>query len=836
MLQKTISKSTGQQYRVQVMDFLNFAPWLRRELPQVTIQSQDEATRTLILSNVQATDVHKLLQSSRVKYIDAPNRKPRPERILKHADLTANQVRAVQQQYPQLNGQGLVASLKEEPFDTTDLDLKNRIVRNPALKQAPTTHATTMATLLAGAGNSGPVGTGVATGVRLASADFSNLLPDNISDLLPLGVSVQNHSYGVTPENYYGLEAQAYDKQARENPGLLHVFSAGNAGTSAITTGTYANLPGWANITGQFKISKNTLSVGATDTSGQLSPLSSRGPAYDGRIKPELVAFGEGGSSESAALVSGMALLLQQAYREQTNSLPPAALVKAVLINRAHKLGNAEVSFSSGFGQADALGAVEAIQQKQFFNGTVTQGKTTTFSISVPANTQNLKITLVWHDVEAEPDAAQALVNDLDATLTQVRANQQWLPWVLSAYPHPDSLQLPARRAADHRNNVEQITVAQPASGQYQIQVKGYRLATESQAFSVVYEVQPENVTWTYPGTNDWLPANTRNRIRWENQTGHKTGKLEYRIFPRGNWQIVKENVELAQAFLDWPTPDTTALAQLRFTAGNLIAISDTFGLTAPVPLQTGYNCGQEAMLFWPKQAGIAEYQIWQLGPVYLEPLARTTDTVLVLNKNQNPTLHYAVAPIVQGQVGPKSFTVNYNQGECYIKSFLPQLLVTDSVAFSVALSTTYGLESVSLQKLENGIFKTVQTMSSVKQLNLNFSDLTPQPGRNNYRVQVVNNQQKAFYSQTEGVFFTQRQFIQVFPNPVTRGNDLNIVIASDAEARIEVFDPLGRIVKTLNESGVIKTIPTTGLVAGVYLVRVQSSGKPAVVTRLVVL
>jgi hypothetical protein len=37
-----------------------------------------------------------------------------------------------------------------------------------------------------------------------------------------------------------------------------------------------------------------------------------KGPAFDGRIKPEMVAFGIDGSSGAAALVSGVAILLQQ--------------------------------------------------------------------------------------------------------------------------------------------------------------------------------------------------------------------------------------------------------------------------------------------------------------------------------------------------------------------------------------------------------------------------------------------------------------------------------------------------------------------------------------------
>ena len=59
-------------------------------------------------------------------------------------------------------------------------------------------------------------------------------------------------------------------------------------------------------------MAKNILTVGATDSFSIVAALSSKGPAHDGRVKPELVAFGEDGSSGAAALVSGTSLLLQQ--------------------------------------------------------------------------------------------------------------------------------------------------------------------------------------------------------------------------------------------------------------------------------------------------------------------------------------------------------------------------------------------------------------------------------------------------------------------------------------------------------------------------------------------
>jgi hypothetical protein len=120
-----------------------------------------------------------------------------------------------------------------------------------------------MATLIAGGGNSGPAGQGVGWQAGLTSADFADLLPDDGAQLQRRNVSVQNHSCGTGLENYYGLEAPAYDAQARQYPALLHVFSSGNSGNQASPTGTYQGLPNVANLTGQFKMLKNTLSAGA---------------------------------------------------------------------------------------------------------------------------------------------------------------------------------------------------------------------------------------------------------------------------------------------------------------------------------------------------------------------------------------------------------------------------------------------------------------------------------------------------------------------------------------------------------------------------------------------
>ena len=824
-----------QAYRVQVNNATAFAAWVRQKMPAARLSLPSQLTTTVLITGVDAPGLRQLRACPHVIYIDAPNRTARPERALPHADLTANAVAAVHARFPALNGQGLVASVKEKPFDTTDLDLKGRIVRTAALNQPPTEHATAMATLVAGAGNSAPTGRGVAGQAKLLSSDFANLMPDEEATLRAAGVSVQNHSYGVTPENYYGLEAQAYDQLSQQYPELVHVFSAGNAGAQALATGTYAGLAGWANLTGQFKLSKNTLAVGATDTAGQLSAISSRGPAYDGRLKPELVACGASGTSEAAALVAGMALLVQHAYRNQYNQLPPAALVKAALLNSADEIGPAGIDFQSGFGQADALGAVQTIQEKRFLSGRVASSEVKSFVIAVPAGTPLVKITLAWSDPAALPEAPRALINDLDLTLTQVATGQQWQPWRLSAYPHPDSLGLPARRGADHLNNVEQITLSMPAAGEYILRVKGYQVPQGPQAFSLVYELPGSGLSWTYPNKGSHLLAGAKNRLRWQGQAPVPTGRLEYRTRSAGPWQLIQADVDLSKAHFDWWAPDTVTLAQVRLTAGNEIFLSDSFLLARPLPVTVGYQCGGEVMLFWPPEAAATEYQIWRLGATSLEPWLRTADTVLILNKPALAT-QYAVAPIIQGVAGPKSATLDYSPAPCYVKSFLPRQAVTDSVQLDLELTTAYGLVELALERAENGVFKMIQTVNPGSQVAFTLTDSRPPPGRHEYRVRIVNQRRDVFYSPTEAVIFAPPGFVRLFPNPVNLGQELSIILTSDAATQIQIYDRLGRLVAEVNESGMIKTVVTAGWRPGIYLVRVQPPGGKVLTARLLVL
>jgi subtilisin family serine protease len=141
--------------------------------------------------------------------------------------------------------------------------------------------------------------------------------------------------------------------------GILVVNSAGNAGNSS-----------WYHIIAPADADGDSLiAVGAVDLAGTVASFSSRGPTSDGRIKPDLCAYGTsnplpavstplnptgyvfaGGTSFSAPLIAGLAACLLQ-------SRPSATPVQIIQALRASASQAGSPDNNRGYGIPDALDA-----------------------------------------------------------------------------------------------------------------------------------------------------------------------------------------------------------------------------------------------------------------------------------------------------------------------------------------------------------------------------------------------------------------------------------------------------------------------------------------------
>ena len=112
----------------------------------------------------------------------------------------------------------------------------------------------------------------------------------------------------------------------------------------------------------------NIISVGAVDEFSNLAGFSSRGPTYDGRIKPEVVAFGvntygavagtnngyrfASGTSAAAPIASGVAALLLSAHPHLKNTQ-----MRSIILESASNSSNPNNQI--GFGIISAKNAIE---------------------------------------------------------------------------------------------------------------------------------------------------------------------------------------------------------------------------------------------------------------------------------------------------------------------------------------------------------------------------------------------------------------------------------------------------------------------------------------------
>ncbi|HEX7828870.1 MAG TPA: S8 family serine peptidase [Thermoanaerobaculia bacterium] len=298
----------------------------------------------------------------------------------------------------------------------------------------------------------------------------------------------------------------------------LYCYSKNGSGTDCPATCTggcetvkhHDTLP--FDTIGVTAAAKNVITVGAVNQSGEIVNFSSRGPAKDGRIKPEVVARGanvlssiptnsygrSSGTSMSTPVITGIAAMLTEQWRKTfAGATPKPVELKALIIASTQDLGNPGPDYTYGFGLANAKtaadliiadgGAGTRIRTLGFPNG---QGSTQEFRISVPS-TQNVRVVLQWNDPAIIPSptsddeiADVALVNNLDLRVVGPD-NTTYQPWVLDkAAPNAN-----ATKGVNTIDNTEMVDITNAAPGLYRVIVTGTKVTDGPQSAVVVTSV-----------------------------------------------------------------------------------------------------------------------------------------------------------------------------------------------------------------------------------------------------------------------------------------------------------------------------------------------------------
>jgi subtilisin-like proprotein convertase family protein len=222
----------------------------------------------------------------------------------------------------------------------------------------------------------------------------------------------------------------------------------------------------------------------------------------------------ESGTSMAAADASGTLALMQEFFESRlglTNHSP--ALMKALLINGARSVGdqydfnvraavnsqgwgliNLPTSLPGGLTNLTAPTNSILIVEQDPRNALATgQSNTRYVSLSSTAQSQPLRITLVWTDPPGNPVASVKLVNDLDLMVTNLDTGDVFfgndilagsdfnLPWDTSTVPNLDVV-----------NNVENVYLSPRLGTNYSITVAGHHVNVNA------VTANPNNVAQDY--------------------------------------------------------------------------------------------------------------------------------------------------------------------------------------------------------------------------------------------------------------------------------------------------------------------------------------------------
>ncbi len=341
------------------------------------------------------------------------------------------------------------------------------------------------------------------------AGEFPANMSTTLNNMGAAGVATTNHSVGIVESsNTYTQTSVVHDTAGYDNPDMLQCMAAGNDG--AVTNA----------LTSQAVV-KNSLAVGASDD--VLAPedrvtFSSIGPAFDGRIKPDIMAVGSdttgraggvasllilpnsngtssascsyqytAGTSFASPTAAGAGALVHQYFEEgryggsQTIIDPSASLIRAALINAGHRLtganlGNGQYPNSyQGWGEPKLTDVLEfagsarnliAYDVDSAGGFASPSSSDQTYDVSVNGSSQRLRVSLVWTDEPGSAGGGKKLINDLHLSVTSP-GGSTYLGNVING----SSGESTTGGSADTINTVENVILSSPQTGTWTVTV-----------------------------------------------------------------------------------------------------------------------------------------------------------------------------------------------------------------------------------------------------------------------------------------------------------------------------------------------------------------------------
>ncbi len=424
-------------------------------------------------------------------------------------------------------GQGVRAEITE-PFDETHQDLAGRVAVRGA--NLATDHGQCAAGIVGGSGAGNAAARGLLPDCDLIEGAYTSAthyaqIQGSVDPLLPWHTMVATASWGAALSTTYNAVSQAMD-DALFDSDLTRLNSMSNNGNQTCRPEAWA---------------KNIISVGGVRHLDDAFPgndhwwwpgetgAASIGPATDGRIKPDMVAYYDwvqttdlpgtagftgtdytldfNGTSAATPIVAGYVGLLQQMFTDGVfgNPLPMPATPANRFANKPHMTTSKALVCNTasqypfvgpghdltrthqgwGFPAVDRAYANRHRMLVVDEYETLSLGQTREYWVNVAPGTPEFRATLTWADPAAQANANIHLVNDLNLKVTRFADGTSW--W--GNHGLLDGTESTPSGLADDRNTLESVYLSNPQPGAYRIAVEAVSIVEDGKVETPALDV-----------------------------------------------------------------------------------------------------------------------------------------------------------------------------------------------------------------------------------------------------------------------------------------------------------------------------------------------------------
>ena len=411
-----------------------------------------------------------------------------------------------------LDGSGQTIAVGDSGIDHDHGDFDGRIVSRTSVTPGDSStadlsdgHGTHVACTVLG---SGMRSSGTYQGIApAASLYFQAMEDDDTGSLYSYGINtmlnsayddgarIHTNSWG-SRSGYGSYSTQSEDADDRtstwdqywNHDGMTVLFAAGNERDDGVSP------PGTA---------KNVITVGGHKNRYQGSPdemyyWSSRGPTDDGRLKPDVIAPGDGvrsclsqeaesassnwdnswyieysGTSMATPAAAGSAALIREYLMEVANRpAPQGALIKAMLILGAEDIAGGTDPIPNedeGWGRINLVNSLIPDGDEGIFvddRSRIKSGETREYTFDVTRSGEPLKVVLAWSDYPGSSTSSDQLRNDLNLEVVHPNGNIVYKGNVFNSGHSVTG------GSFDSTNNVEVVLIESASTGIWSVRVK----------------------------------------------------------------------------------------------------------------------------------------------------------------------------------------------------------------------------------------------------------------------------------------------------------------------------------------------------------------------------